>query len=59
MEKQIPPVIEIQPKKKGFWNVLKKVGLFLIPLILKNQKGIKGTDSEKVVDKATDVLQNL
>ena len=59
MENQIPKAVEVQPKKKAFWNILKKVGLFFIPLILKNQRGIKGTDNEKVVDKATDVLQNL
>lgn len=47
-----------KPKKK-FWQVLKKIALFILPMVLKNQKGIKGTPNENKVDKATEILDEL
>jgi len=43
--------------KKPFWQWVKTIVLFGLPLILKNQKGIKGTKNEKVVDDVADLLK--
>lgn len=44
-------------KKRGFWNILKQVVLFILPMIIKNQKGIKGTINEKKVDDAAEIFK--
>jgi hypothetical protein len=48
----------IQPEKpkKRFWKIFEKIAVFLLPMIIKNQKGIKGTPNEKKVD---DAFKNL
>ncbi len=44
--------------KKPFWKtVVGRIILFVVPMILKNQKGIKGTKNEDVVDRASDLLK--
>ena len=45
--------------KKPFWQIIKTVLLFGLPLILNNQKGIKGTKNEKTVNDAADILKNI
>jgi len=45
--------------KKSFWGIIKTVLLFGLPLILSNQKGIKGTKNEKTVNDTADILKNL
>ncbi len=45
--------------KKPFWQIVKTVLLFGLPLILNNQKGIKGTEKTKTVNDAADILKNL
>lgn len=44
-------------KEKKWFQILKKVVLFILPMVLKNQKGIKGTKNEDVVDKASDIFK--
>ena len=47
----------LTPKpKKIIWKILEKLAIFAIGLVIKNQKGIKGTPNEGKVDKA---LENL
>ena len=41
-------------KKKKWWI---RVLLFIVPMIIKNQKGIKGTKKEKIVDDFSDLLE--
>ncbi len=44
--------------KKPFWKTrIGKILLFVVPMILKNQKGIKGTKNAEIVDKAADLLK--
>jgi len=44
-------------KKPFFKTVVGRILLFVLPMILKNQKGIKGTKNEDIVDNVTDVLK--
>jgi len=45
--------MEKTEKIKPQWlQVLKKIALFVLPMIIKNQKGIKGTPNENKVDEA-------
>jgi hypothetical protein len=56
----IPTKDELNPKpKKAFWRIVKNVVLFVLPIIVKNQKGIKGTKNEKVVDTAAEIIKEL
>lgn len=47
-----------QPEKQklNWWQILKKIAVFVVPMIMKNQKGIKGTPNENKVDKAFENL---
>jgi len=36
--------------KSKIWQIAKRILLFIVPMIIKNQKGIKGTKNEEVVD---------
>lgn len=47
----------MKEKKPFFKTVVGRILLFVLPMILKNQKGIKGTKNEDVVDRATDILK--
>ena len=47
-----------KPKVK-WWEILKKIALFVLPIVLKNQKGIKGTPNENKVDKAVEIIDKL
>ncbi len=40
-------------KKKRFWQIAKRILLFIFPMVVKNQKGIKGTKNEKIIDDIT------
>ena len=43
--------VEFTPPKQKFWKrLLEKVVIFGIGLVIKNQKGIKGTPNEQRVD---------
>ena len=44
-----------KPKVK-WWQILKKIAVFILPMVIKNQKGIKGTPNENKVDKAFENL---
>lgn len=56
----IPTKDELNPKpKKGFWQIVKRVVLFVLPMVIKNQKGIKGTKNENVVDTAAEIIKEL
>lgn len=47
--------VEFTPPKKKFWKrLLEKAAIFALGLVIKNQKGIKGTPNEQKVD---DLLQ--
>ncbi len=46
-------------KKKRFWQIVKSVLLFVVPAILKNQKGIKNTRNEQKVDEVTDIIKGI
>jgi hypothetical protein len=43
-------------KKKSFWQIVKKVALFILPMVIKNQKGIKNTPN---ADRIDDVFKNI
>ena len=45
--------------KKPFWQILKTALLFVLPMIINNQKGVKGTKNEKTVNDAADILKNI
>jgi len=42
--------------KKGFWKFVKDVVFTILPFVIKNQKGIKGTKNEQIVDDIKDKL---
>lgn len=46
----------MEKQKVKWWQVLKKIALFVLPMVIKNQKGIKGTPNENKVDKAFENL---
>ena len=46
----------IKPKNK-FWKVLAKVGIFVISLVLKNQKGVDPNDVNKGVEIANKTIE--
>lgn len=46
----------MKPKKKFFDTVIGKILLTILPMIIKNQKKIKGTDNEKIID---DIVNNI
>lgn len=46
----------IKPKNK-LWKVLAKVGIFVISLVLKNQKGVDPNDINKGVEIANKTLE--
>jgi len=37
-------------KDKKWFQILKKIVLFILPVVIKNQKGIKGTANEGKID---------
>lgn len=45
-------------KKPFFQTVVGRILLFVGSMIIKNQKGIKGTKNTDIVDAATEVLKN-
>lgn len=45
-------------KKPFFKTVVGRILLFIGSLVIKNQKGIKGTDNVDIVDVAAEALQN-
>ena len=46
----------IKPKNK-LWKVLAKVGIFVISLVLKNQKGVDPNDINKGVEIANKTIE--
>ena len=46
----------MKPKKPFFKTIVGKILLFIAPMIIKNQKKIKGTNNEKIVD---DIFENI
>ena len=44
-------------KKQIFKTVVGRILLFIVPMIVKNQKGIKGTPNADKVDKVFDQLK--
>lgn len=51
--------VEVPQPKIKWWQIVKKIALFIAPMILKNQKGIKGTPNENKVDKAFEEIEKL
>ena len=47
----------MKPKKTFFKTIVGKILLFIAPMIIKNQKGIKGTPNADKVDKVFDQLK--
>ena len=47
----------MKPKKPFFKTVVGRILLFIAPMIVKNQKGIKGTPNADKVDKVFDQLK--
>ena len=47
----------MKPKKRFFDTVVGRILLTILPMIIKNQKGIKGTDNAKKVDDVADLLK--
>jgi hypothetical protein len=47
----------MKPKKRFFDTVVGKILLTILPMIIKNQKGIKGTDKAQKVDDVADLLK--
>ena len=46
----------MKPKKPFLETVVGRILLFIAPMIIKNQKKIKGTNNEKIVD---DIFENI
>jgi len=45
-------------EKKSFWESrIFKILLAIVPIIIKNQKGIKGTNKVETIDNITEVLK--
>lgn len=47
----------MKPKKPFLKTVVGRILLFIVPMIVKNQKGIKGTPNADKVDKVFDQLK--
>jgi hypothetical protein len=47
----------MKPKKRFFDTVVGKILLTILPMIIKNQKGIKGTDKAQKVDDVAELLK--
>ena len=47
----------MKPKKRFFDTVVGRILLTILPMIIKNQKGFKGTDNAKKVDDVADLLK--
>jgi hypothetical protein len=47
----------MKPKKKFFDTVVGRILLTVLPMIIKNQKGIKGTDKAQKVDDVAELLK--
>ena len=47
----------MKPKKQFFKTIVGRILLFIAPMIIKNQKGIKGTPNAEKVDKVFDQLK--
>ena len=47
----------MKPKKRFFDTVVGRIILTVLPMLIKNQKGIKGTDKAKKVDDIADLLR--
>jgi len=47
----------MKQKKRFFETVVGKILLTILPMIIKNQKGIKGTDKAQKVDDVADLLK--
>lgn len=46
-------------KKNKIWEIIKSVGLFILPILVKKQKFIKTDQDRKNVDDAADILKTL
>jgi hypothetical protein len=44
-------------QKNNVWGFVKKALIFILPMILKNQKGIKGTNNEGLIDDVSNSLK--
>ena len=49
--------IIMKPKKRFFDTVVGRILLTILPMIIKNQKKIKGTNNEKIIDDVADLLK--
>lgn len=47
----------MKEKKPFFKTVVGRILVFVGSMIIKNQKGVKGTNNVDIVDKATDLLK--
>jgi len=47
----------MKPKKRFFDTVVGKILLTVLPIIIKNHKGIKGTDKAQKADDVADLLK--
>ena len=47
----------MKPNKPFFKTIVGRILLFIVPMIIKNQKGIKGTPNAEKVDKVFDQLK--
>lgn len=47
----------MKPKKRFFDTVVGKILITILPMIINNQKGIKGTDKAQKVDDVADLLK--
>lgn len=47
----------MKPKKRFFDTVVGRIILTILPMIIKNQKGIKGTDKAQKVDDVSELLR--
>lgn len=45
---------EISNPKNKFWKIVGKVALFALGMVIKNQKGIKGTDATIIIDNVSE-----
>lgn len=50
-------MVNMKPKKRFFDTVAGRILITILPMIIKNQKGIKGTDKEQKVDDVADLLK--
>lgn len=47
----------MKPKKRFFDTIVGKILLTILPMIIKNQKGVKGTDKAQKVDDVAALLK--